>query len=334
MARVLFVTTSYPTAPGDPSGHFVQTEAELRARAGDEIAVVAPLPSARARPAQPSPASASGVRVHWLAGGDAFGWPGALSRLGSNPARALDAARFVAGARAYVRGLGAFDAVVAHFVVPCGWPIAVHAEGALEVVAHGSDVGLVERLPRSVRVALASALLSRGARFRFVSDDLRRRFARATSASVLGVSRVEPCAISVDGAPSRAGARARLGLGDERLGVVVGRLVASKDPVRAVRLAEQVVDRVVVVGDGPLYGSVARECPRAVLVGRAPRTQALAWIAAADLLVSASREEGASTVVREARALGTPVLAVPAGDIEDRARRDPGITLVSSTRGT
>lgn len=334
MARVLFVTTSYPTFAGDPSGHFVETEARLRAAAGDEVVVLAPCESPALRTSPASHGRAGDMRVTWLDGGDAFGWPGALTRVRSRPIRAVHAARFVVQARRALRGLGVFDDVIAHFVVPCAWPIAVHAQGPLEVVAHGSDVGVVERLPRSARAALASALLSRGARFRFVSEDLRRRFALATTTAVLDASRVAPAAISVEGAPSRASARARFGIGAERLGVVVGRLVASKDPIGAVRLAETSVDRVVVVGDGPLYEAVRRECPRATLVGRISRPEALAWIAAADVLVSASREEGASTVVREARALGTRVLAVPAGDIAERALYDSGITLVQITRGT
>jgi glycosyltransferase involved in cell wall biosynthesis len=328
LARVLIVTTSYPDSAGDPSGHFVETEAHLRAAAGDEVVVLAPCAAPRARVAAPLRGPEGTVRVTWLDGGDAFGWPGALTRLRARPLCAFDAARFVVEARRTARSLGAFDDVIAHFVLPCAWPIGVHASGALEVVAHGSDVGLVERLPRRARVALASSLLSRGARFRFVSEELRRRFVRATTAAVLAVSRVAPAVISVEGAPSRASARARFGIGEERLAVVVGRLVASKDPIGAVRLAETSADRVVVVGDGPLYDLVRCACPRAMLVGRATRPEALAWIAAADLLVSASREEGASTVVREARALGTRVLAMPAGDIAERALEDPGITLV------
>jgi teichuronic acid biosynthesis glycosyltransferase TuaC len=52
-------------------------------------------------------------------------------------------------------------------------------------------------------------------------------------------------------------------------------------------------------------------------------------MAAADVLVSASREEGAPTVVREARALGVPVVAVPCGDLATWAAADPGIALVN-----
>jgi teichuronic acid biosynthesis glycosyltransferase TuaC len=336
LARVLFITTSFPAHPGDPSGHFVETEARLRGHAGDSVVVVAPwTPSVQAHRPRRVAATAcdatsqrDDITVEWVPAGDAFGWPGVLARLREKPLRAVAAARFVFAARRAARRLGPFDEVVAHWLVPAAWPIAAAASGTLEIVAHGSDVKLVERLPRAARVVLAGALLSRGARFRFVSEDLRTRFVRATTSAVLARSRVEPCAIDVSFAPPRAEARTRLGIADERVGVVVGRLVASKDPLLAVRLAEGVTDRVVVVGDGPLLESVRRACPRATLVGKLPRPETLAWISAADLLVSASRAEGASTVVREARALGTPVLAVPAGDIAELALGDAGITLV------
>jgi len=40
-----------------------------------------------------------------------------------------------------------------------------------------------------------------------------------------------------------------------------------------------------------------------------------------------SRTEGAPTVVREARALGVPVVACLAGDLEAWAANDPGIAI-------
>ena len=42
-------------------------------------------------------------------------------------------------------------------------------------------------------------------------------------------------------------------------------------------------------------------------VGRLPRAEALAWIGVADAVITASRAEGASTVEREAEALGVRV---------------------------
>src|SRR5262249_47302471 len=120
-----------------------------------------------------------------------------------------------------------------------------------------------------------------------------------------------------------------LGLAGERIAVVVGRLTECKEPEQAMWIAARHADRVVVIGDGPLEERLRRSAPDAVFCGKLLRPDALAWIAAADVLVSASRAEGAPTAVREARALGTPVLAFPAGDIAERAARDPGIRLLT-----
>jgi glycosyltransferase involved in cell wall biosynthesis len=45
-------------------------------------------------------------------------------------------------------------------------------------------------------------------------------------------------------------------------------------------------------------------------VGLLPREETLAWIGAAAVLVFASAQEGESTVLREAAAMGTPVVLV------------------------
>lgn len=302
-------------------------EAAARQARGDAVTVLAPGPGSTGRGCPP---------VHWLPGGEAFGWPGALARLRERPDRAIGALAFVAAARRALAGLAALgqvDEVIAHWIVPSAWPIAANAQCTLEVVAHGSDVRLIERLPRWLRVNLVRDLLGAGASFRFVSSELRHRLVRATFPELLARSRVEPSPIDVSGTPARGAARAELGLREgERVAVVVGRLVASKRPHAAVRLAlEQRPDRVVIIGDGPLTARLRRlGDPRVTLTGLLPRAHALTWIAAADLLVAASRDEGSPTSVREARTLGTPVLAVESGDLRTWAARDPGITLVDA----
>ncbi len=323
MARVVFVvTTSYPREDGDASGHFVETEAVLRAKAGDSVTVLAPGRGPRER---------RGVSIHWLPGGDAFGPPGALARIRARPRRIVHASAFVLAANCVLANR-AIDEVVAHWLVPCAWPIAMTCTGALEIVCHGSDVRLLLALPPGVRLKLLHELLERGARFRFVSRDLRDRLARSTTEAILDRSRVEPCAIDVTGVPAKANARRALGLKDgERVAVVVGRLIDSKRPLDAVRLAfENGADRVVVIGAGPLCCTMEHDAPRATLLGNLPRPATLAWLAAADVLVNASGDEGAPTVIREARALGTKVTTVPCGDVRDWAELDPGIALVST----
>lgn len=322
MARVAFVTTSYPRNGDDPSGHFVQTEARARIATGDVVTVLAPGPGVGAD---------DGVHVEWLSGGSAFGWPGALPRMGARPWRGLAATRFVLAARRALSRLGTLDAVVAHWLLPSAWPIALATEAPLEVVVHGSDLRFVEGLPGFARHRVVHTLLERRTTFRFVSMDLRERLARATTDAVLARSRVEPCIVDVSGTPSRARARARFGISDtERLAVVVGRLVPSKCPEEALSLALTRADRIVVIGDGPLARRLARAHPHVRFTGRLPRRETLAWISATDLLISASRDEGAPMAIREARALGAAVLAVPCGDLRAWAEVDPGITLVDA----
>ena len=63
-------------------------------------------------------------------------------------------------------------------------------------------------------------------------------------------------------------------------------------------------------------------------VGQLERSRALAFIAAADVVLSASRLEGSPTVVREARLLGTRVVALRAGDLGERYAGDPDVIVV------
>jgi glycosyltransferase involved in cell wall biosynthesis len=321
VARVVFITTSYPSWLGDPSGHFVELEARERARRGDDVVVLAPgTRSTRGY----------GVTLVGLPGASAFGWPGAIERLRERPYRALSACAFVTSACLLLRSLGKFDEIVAHWILPSGFPIACSGDGPIEVVLHGSDVRLFTQLPRAARAGIARSLLERGARFRFVSSELRDAFVSATTPEVLTRSSVNPCLLDTTGVAPRAEARRRFGIAPtENVAVVVGRLVADKRPLDAARMAlERGADRVVVVGDGPLRSAVETMDSRVIGVGMQAHPDTLAWIGAADVLISASRIEGSPTAIREARALGVPVVATRCGDVAEWARSDPGIELV------
>ncbi len=319
--KVAILTTSYPSRPGDAAGHFVETEARAFAAAGHDVTVIAP-----------GRAVAGAVDfVQRLPDLGLFGFPGAVSRLRERPIRALGALRFAFGASRTLRRLGPFDHVVAHWLVPNAWPVALASRAPLEVVAHGSDVGLLLKLPRALRLLIVRALLARGARFRFVSADLRDRLAAGTVPELLDASHVAPSPIDTLGTPDRGGARSKLGIGaEQRLVVIVGRLVPGKRVSVGLAAAALLPDaELVVVGDGPERAALARAFPRARFVGQLPRPETLTWIAAADLLLTASRDEGAPTVVREARMLGVPVVAAPSGDLDVWAATDTGLTVVA-----
>jgi glycosyltransferase involved in cell wall biosynthesis len=90
---------------------------------------------------------------------------------------------------------------------------------------------------------------------------------------------------------------------------------------------------VVVIGDGPLLPSLRRQHPGVVFLGKLGRSRTLAWIAAADRLVSASMTEGAPTAVREALALGVRVVAAPAGDLRKWAQHEPRLDICDALAG-
>lgn len=121
--------------------------------------------------------------------------------------------------------------------------------------------------------------------------------------------------------------RADLGVPtDAPLVVMVGALTREKDPltfVRAVAAARARVStiRALVVGDGPLRGAVESEIEACgvsdALRLTGHRTDADSIIAAADLLVLCSTEEGLGSVLLDAMALGKPVVATDAGGIPE-----------------
>ncbi len=296
--RIAIVTTSWPTGPSDPSGHFVRAEARALERQGCEVVVIAP-----------------------QAGG-AFGWPGVAARMRERPGRLLEGAAWVASARRRVASVGA-DRIIAHWAVPSAWPVAsVTSETPLEVVSHGGDVRLLVALPAMGRRAIAASIAARAHRWRFVSESLKAALMAAldetTRARVEAIAVVSAPAIEMPDVREAIAARRRE-LGALRVAVSVGRLVRGKRVDRAIAHVAAVnrLDALVVVGDGPerrRLETLARELAVDVrFVGLVAREDALAWIGAADVLLHASEAEGMSTVLREAEALGTPVELLGAG---------------------
>jgi glycosyltransferase involved in cell wall biosynthesis len=240
----------------------------------------------------------------------------------------------VHAARSFLRTQGTWDRLVAHFLLPSVWPISEGLEPkarVLEAVLHGSDVRLAARLPRVLRKRIARALAPFDVRC--ASDDLRNEIERAFGTELSLRTRVEPPPLAVPEELDRDRARRTLGVSpEERLLVVVGRLVRGKRTRVALGATRLVAHAsVVVVGDGPERPLLERDFPDARFVGLVDRNRALEWIAAADALVVASREEGAPSVVREARALGTPVVALPSGDLRAWGRNDSGLVVVPAS---
>ena len=329
--RVAVVTTSYPAHAGDAAGHFVAAEVRALAADGAEVTVVAPGDVRRPREepvARPSTGQGS-VRVVSVGGGDLFGWPGVMTRIGEDPSRLQRLPPWLYRARRAVVESGA-DELVAHWVVPSLWPVALGLDLArenVEVVSHGSDVRLLGKLPTVLRQRLVRTVVQRVDRWRFVSPALYEELARtldsATEREVARVAVVRPPLLELPDV-DRVARELRASVAEKALYVVAARLVPAKRVdaclVWAAAAASTAAPstRLLVLGDGPERRALADQARALVsprlridLLGTLPRTTTLAWIAAADALLHASREEGLSTVVREAAHYRTEVVPVP-----------------------
>jgi glycosyltransferase involved in cell wall biosynthesis len=321
--RIVVATTSYPRFAGDPGGHFVATEVSRYVDEGHHVRVLLPGPQRGGKATRSCPGNPS---LLCLPGAQAFGWPGVLTRLQHEPWHAPQLGRFVWALRRALASCEC-DTLLAHWLLPV-LPLILPARiPATTAVVHGSDARLVLALPRPLGRHLLQRLMDRGVRFRFVSQALRDELGEVLPA--LGGEEVVPAALVVPEI-SRQGLRERLGLAaDAFVAVSVGRLVSGKRVAVALQRAP-VPDgsQWVVVGDGPLDGQLRAQFPHARFTGALPREEALAWIAASDVLVNASLHEGAPTTIREARALGTKVWSSAVGDVPSWAAQDPGIMIL------
>lgn len=298
-------------------------------RAGHEVHVFAP-----GNAGSGGVAGDDGACLHWLSDHGAFGWPGAWPRLQENPRHVLGICEFMLRAWRALQSAGKFARLQAHFLVPCGWPIAPLAFGPsagteLELVGHGSDVRAFCRLPKGLRKHIARGWLERGARLRVTSHELAALVCRA-SPELGPVLCVAPSPIDVNNVPERSAARRGLGFTDSgNVALIVSRLIPEKRVGVALEALGLLTGlSVIVVGDGPELAALSARFPSVRFTGRLPRSDALRFIAAADVLVSASGAEGAPTVVREARQLGVPVVAVNAGDLALWAEKDAQLVLL------
>lgn len=329
--KIVIVATSYPAAQGDPAGLFVQYEAEQLHDQGHRVVVICP--------GDRRATTRSGPTIVRIADWGAFGHPGATIRLRDNPWRAFGHLAFIVGARHQLRKLGPFDAVYSHWLLPSGWPICSRRSEQFtrwEVVLHGGDVRALCNLPRWLRCYIVHSVLKGGATLRFVAEGLRDKLTAATTPQVGAQSYVQACQTNTSGAPCRQRARAQLSIRrNQRVAVLVARLVPSKRIALALQSLRGIVElRVIVVGDGPDGRKLREQFPEVEFVGRQPHAKALQYIAAADLLVSASLLEGAPLAIREARELGTAVVALPAGDLLQLANNDPHLWVLQEQNQT
>jgi len=294
--RVLFVTSSWPRTGDEIAGTFVRTDAIVRARRPAFVTVAAPRGPGDARDAE-------GTTIVDVPHGGAFGSPGALARIVERPHRVVGLLPWAHAVRTLARTVSPTH-VVAHWIVPSGLLALSLDVASREIIAHGGDVRLLERLPRSIARRILDRVID-GATLRAVSIDLAERIVAIAPRCERRIV-IEPMPLD-----ERAIDRARVESRVANLHVVAARLVRAKRIERAIDRARVCDARLVIVGDGPdrerLRAHASRTSTHVQWTGALPHEAALSWIARADrVLAPLGPGEGNPTVVREAQALGVP----------------------------
>jgi glycosyltransferase involved in cell wall biosynthesis len=325
--RLLTVTHSHPTYPGDATAPFIAEIVSALARRGHELDVVLPH--------HPDFAFSDGAGIRYLPyrylptdrlgpwgyGGTLSGSSGFSSRAALLfPAVAVALRRTVA----QLLAAGDYSAVHAHWALPNGWLSAAPAARRsvpLVVSLHGSDVAVAEK--NAVLGSMARRTFKAAGGVTACSEDLTQR-AIALGATATSTRTIH-YGVDVDSFAPKApdeGLRERLGAvdGSPLLIVAVGRLVEKKGFRYLIDAAGRVDGaHVAIVGDGPLrpeLESQARASRASVtLVGGLDHAGVAAALAAADVVAVPSVVDGSGNVdglpntLLEALAAGRAVVA-------------------------
>jgi len=321
------VTTSYPRHAGDSAGRFVWGLNRYLLSAGHTVEVLAADDlGGRAEVQGPgSPVPVLRIPSPLFYGGGA---PDKLFRhrsLATVPTAALESLRFSArlGRLFFARQAG-YDAVISHWLVPCGLLAAALLPGPPSkphvAIAHSSDIHLL----RACGLASVAHYVSRRARLVYTSASLRI-FGAPGVVAPMGIDVAEFCASAFD----RAAARQRLAVTGPTV-LFLGRLV----PVKGVEVLLSAVAALPgltlwIAGDGPLRQALAAQAAALGIASRVRFWGAVAPAARRELLLACDclvvpslvlpdgRTEGAPQVILEGLAVGCAVLASAVGGIPE-----------------
>lgn len=313
------VTTSYPRSAADPAGGFVRGLNRFLLQRGHTVEVIAAGESAAPAAALALP-DEDGIWVRRVPSGLFYrgGAPDALAQGGvTGPAAAL---KFSAGLLAACsQQVGRCDALISHWLVPCGVAAALWAGGRPHVaIAHSSDVHLLRRL----RLTGVGRWLGRRAQLVYTSASLQLPGAPGRVVP-MGVTVAEFAATPAE----RVAARRELGLAAQTV-LALGRLVAVKGLESLLAALRQLSGvELFIAGDGPLRPALeqaARPLGRRVrFFGEVHGEQRRRLLHGCDALVLPSRvlpdgrTEGAPTVLLEALAAGCPIVATAVGGVAE-----------------
>ncbi len=318
------LTTGFPRHARDGAGRFVLELAERLVERGHTIEVLAPEPDRGGPPSAPA-----GIALTWVPHlrprrlQRTFYGAGVLDNVAADPLAWPGLVTFPLALAAAVRERALrWDAVVSHWLLPCG---LVGARTGLPHVAlaHSGDVHLLSRLPArrhiARRIARDATLLA--------SSEATRRTLRASFEGDAPKVEVLPMGSDEPRVEPGERARARRSLGVDGLVVLsIARLVPIKGIERIIDATRSLPGATLALaGDGPLRDTLTARARGmdARFLGSVDRATLRLWLAAADVVVLASsplasgRTEGAPVAVSEALSAGIPVIASATGGVVD-----------------
>lgn len=333
----IILTTSFPRFMGDHAGSFIAAMAETMAGQGSVTVIAPDFPGAAWEP--------PGIRVRrfrWIGWNSRYSLPygnGIMENLAAHPSVIIQVPSFLrAMRRALLDECSAGDQVISNWLVPCAWM----ASGCRNhvAVAHGSDVGLLERMPAPVRRMICNRIAGSAQRIVVVSNNLRERISTMIPVENQPEIVVHPMGIPFEqGFVVRKTRTLHRGLAAVPLSgrsvkciLFMGRLIPIKGVdvlLRAVAGDEPIRRNcmVCIAGDGPERKRLQKLADdlnvRAVFTGYAGGSQKDSILERADLAVIPSiratkgREDGTPMVALEFMACGIPVIASRSGGLSD-----------------
>jgi teichuronic acid biosynthesis glycosyltransferase TuaC len=331
---ILWITAGYPWPGDEIQGSFHRTAVRALAALGIPVRVTSPVPAAPwplpllkqrwARyAATPTSYQDTDVRIdrpRYLAVPSLPKWSRPEAAIAGAVWRALRPPEQVA-------------LVHSHFAFPvavAGRIVADRLGRPHVVTVHGSDINTWPATHRSQLPGVVDALRSADALIA-VSGALAER----TEALCGRRPEVIPTGIDIGGftagLPDRVRAREMLGIETQRfVALFVGSLTRQKGAIRladAVALADDAVT-CLMVGEGPGFGYRADETRgRVRYLGVKSSSEVALLMRAADVLVLPSEAEGLGTVLVEAGAVGTFVIASAVGGIPEVIGNGRGLLL-------
>ena len=258
------------------------------------------------------------------------------SRIHLSPSPTPSPSHLARSAGAVVRLARAHDLLHVHGEVASGLCLPLLATRPSVVTLHGLHlVRRVSGLRRTAAALILHSVLRAADRTICVSEaehrELRAVVGNAAARRALVIHNGVRVPAPASGA-ERAEVQAELGLAEsEPVGIWVGSLDERKDPLAAVRAAEQASVALLLVGDGPLRSQVERVARGSVHV-LGPRGDVSRLLAAADFFVLTSRREGFAFSLLEAMAHGLPAVVTDLAENVE-AIGDAGIVVPFDDEG-